>query len=449
VEGLTALPAHRLAELVRAHEVSATEVLAAHLDRLDSLNPGLNAVVQVAPDAMDRAAAADAALAGGEDPGPLHGVPFTAKDNLETVGVVTAIGVPERAATVSAADATAVARLRAAGGILLGKTNCPPWGAGLETDNPVYGRTANPYDPARTPGGSSGGEAAAVAAGLSPCGLGTDSGGSLRVPAHFCGVATLKPTTGLVPVTGVVDDEGPIGSLGDPRTQLGPIARSVADLAVLLGVLAGPDGRDAGVAPVPVGDPAAVRVEGLRVAVQTGAGSGPPTPGTAATVAAAAGALAGAGAVVEEAAPPGDGHALTLEVWRSYGPGMGSQALYRLLRRWDRYRSDLGGWMAAWDAILSPVYDCPAPPHGATTTAELRDAARWTTPWSLAGWPCAVVRCGTSPDGLPIGVQVVAGPWRDDLALALAAHLESTLGGWQPPPGYQPSSSRRSSSMPK
>jgi amidase len=332
-------------------------------------------------------------------------VPFTAKDNLETEGVVTAVGVPERATTVPARDATAVARLRAAGGILLGKTNCPPWGAGLETDNPVYGRTGNPYDPARTPGGSSGGEAAAVAAGLSPCGLGTDSGGSLRVPAHCCGVATLKPTSGLVPVTGVVDDEGPIGALSDPRTQLGPLARSVGDLALLLGVLAGPDGRDAGVAPVPPGDPAA---------------------------------------------PPGGGHALTLEVWRSYRPGADSLALYGLLRRWDRWRAGLLEWMAGWDAVLTPVYDCPAPPHGATGDPGLRDAVRWTTPWSMAGWPCAVVRCGTSPDGLPIGVQVVAAPWRDDLALALAAHLEAALGGWRPPPaGYQPSSSRRSSSIPK
>jgi amidase len=433
VEGLTALPAHRLARLLRARQVSATEVLAAHLDRLAVVNPRLHAVVQVAPDAMDRARAADQALARGEAAGPLHGVPFTAKDNLETRGLVTAIGVPERAALVPAADATAVARLRAAGGILLGKTNCPPWGTGLETANPLYGRTVNPYDPTRTPGGSSGGEAAAVAAGLSPCGLGTDSGGSLRVPAHFCGVATLKPTAGLVPVTGVVDDEGPIGPLGDPRTQVGPVARSVADLALLLAVLAGPDGRDAGAVPVPVGDPAAVRLEGLRVAVDTGAGSPRSTPETTATVAAAAGALAGAGAAVEEAAPPGDGHALTVEVWRSYDPGVDSQALYRLLRRWDRYRTDLLDWVAAWDAILTPVYDRPAPPHGATDTPELRDAARWTTPWSLAGWPCAVVRCGTSSEGLPIGVQVVAPPWHDHLALALAAHLETTLGGWRPP----------------
>jgi amidase len=435
VEDLTALPAHRLARMLRARELSAAELLAAQLDRMDSVNPRLNAVVRLAPDAMDRARQADQALARGEPPGPLHGVPFTAKDNFETEGVVTAVGVPERAAVVPAADATAVARLRAAGGILLGKTNCPPWGGGLETTNPLDGRTVNPYDPARTPGGSSGGEAAAVAAALSPCGIGTDSGGSLRVPAHFCGVATLKPTNGLVPVTGVVDDEGPIGALSDPRTQPGPLARSVEDLRLLLGVLAGPDARDAGVAPVPLGDPAAVRVEGLRVALHAGPGSPGPTTETSATVAAAAAALAGAGAAVEEARPPGDGHALTVEVWRSYGPGVGSQDLYRLLRRWDRYRAELGAWMTGWDAILTPVYDCPAPPHGATETPELRDAVRWTTPWSMAGWPCAVVRCGTSAEGLPIGVQVVAPAWRDDLALALAARLEAALGGWRPPPG--------------
>jgi amidase len=449
VEDLTALPAHRLAALLAGREVSAAEVVAAHLERIERVNPRLNAVVQLAPDALERARAADHALAAGQAPGPLHGVPFTAKDNLETAGVVTAIGVPERAATVPAADATAVARLRAAGGILLGKTNCPPWGGGLETGNPVYGRTVNPWDPARTPGGSSGGEAAAVAAGLSPCGLGTDSGGSLRVPAHFCGVATLKPTAGLVPVTGVVDDEGPIGALSDPRTQLGPIARTVADLGLLLAVLAGPDGHDAGVAPVPPGDPATVRVEGLRVALHAGGAAptpatvtaaagalpaGVPTPGTAATVTAAAGALAAAGARVEEATPPGDGHALTREVWRSYRSGGDSLELYRLLRRWDRYRAGLLEWMTAWDAVLTPVYDRPAPPHGATETPELRDAVRWTTPWSLTGWPCAVVRCGTSSEGLPIGVQVITGPWHDHVALAVAACLEAALGGWHPPP---------------
>ena len=216
-------PARRLARRLPPREVSAAELLAAHLDRLEAVNPLVNAVVRRAPDALDRARAADQALARGEEPGPLHGVPFTAKDNLETRGVVTAIGVPERAGTVPPADATAVARLRAAGGILLGKTNCPPraaasrpttrWTAGPTT--PTTGRS-DPGRQQRRRGRGGGGRR------CSPCGLGTDSGGSLRVPAHFCGVATLKPTNGLVPVTGVLDDDGPIGALSDPRTQARP-----------------------------------------------------------------------------------------------------------------------------------------------------------------------------------------------------------------------------------
>jgi len=393
VEGLTGLPAHRLARMLRAREVSAAELLAAHLDRLEAVNPLVNAVVRLAPDAMDRARAADQALAGGEQPGPLHGVPFTAKDNFETRGVVTAIGVPGRAGTVPQADATAVARMRAAGGIPLGKTNCPPWGGGLETDNPLDGRTDNPDDRARTPGGSSGGEAAAVAAALSPCGLGTDSVGSLRVPAHFCGVATLKPTSGLVPVTGVIDDDGPIGALSDPRTQPGPVARSVADLTLLLGVLAGPDGRDGGVAPVPPGDPAAVRVEGLRMAVHTGAGSPGPTPETTATVTAAAEALASAGAAVEEARPPGDGHASPSRSGVPTAPGWAA-------------RSSTGSCAAG--------------------TA--------TGPSWAPGWPAGT----RSSPGATTSPWPSPPTWRPPSA-AGAPHRCS----------YQPSSSRRSSSMPK
>ena len=178
-----------------------------------------------------------------------------------------AIGDAERAGAIPDDDATVVARLRAAGAILLGKTNCPPYGGGIETDNPVYGRTNNPYDLERTPGGSSGGEAAAIAAGCSPCGLGTDSGASVRLPAHFCGLAALKPTSGRVPVTGVIDDLGQIGALGDPRTQVGILARSVADVALILELVSGPDGRDGGVPPVPLCAPDAADLPGLRVAV--------------------------------------------------------------------------------------------------------------------------------------------------------------------------------------
>ena len=168
--------------------------------------------------------------------------------------------------------------MREAGAILIGKTNCPTYGGGIETDNPVHGRTNNPYDLGRTPGGSSGGEAAAIAAGCSPCGLGTDSGASVRLPAHFCGLAALKPTSGRVPVTGVIDDLGQIGSLGDPRTQIGILARSAADVALVLGAVAGPDARDGGVAPMPLREPGDVR--GLRVAMHTHNGLATPTRAT-------------------------------------------------------------------------------------------------------------------------------------------------------------------------
>src|SRR3954469_1831960 len=251
-----------LASLVRERAASAEEIVTAHLRRIEEVDGVLNAVVAL--DAERALAAAREADAGRGPDGPLRGVPFTVKDNVEAAGLEMAIGATERIGVVPASDATAVRRLRAAGGILLGKTNCPEYGGGIETDNAVYGRTSNPHDLSRTCGGSSGGEAAAVAAGMSACGVGTDSGASVRLPAHFCGVAALKPTAGRVPVTGVIDDEGQIGALGDPRTQVGPLARSVADVALLLGVLSGPDGVDGGVPPVPLGSPGHVR--GLRVA---------------------------------------------------------------------------------------------------------------------------------------------------------------------------------------
>ena len=238
--------------------------------------------------------------------------------------------------------------------------------------NEVYGRTNNPYDLTRTPGGSSGGEAAIVAAGGSPCGLGTDSGGSIRLPAHFCGLATIKPTAGLVPLTGVLDEEGPIGTMADPRTQVGPLARFVEDVALALRVIAGPDGSDGGVAPVPLGDPGAVEVRVLRVAVYFANKVTEPTPETRAVVESAATELRAAGATVEEALHPAGGHELTREVWRSYDGKMRTDELYRLLRRWDAYRSEMLAFARRYDVVLCPVFACPAVPHGGTSSPELK-----------------------------------------------------------------------------
>ena len=400
--------------------MSAVEVLEAHLARIEVVNGAVNAVVQ-----LDAERALEAARRSRS--GPLGGVPVTCKDNFEAAGLEMAIGAADRAGVVPPRDATAVARLRGAGAVLLGKTNCPEYGGGIETDNAVYGRTSNPHDVSRTCGGSSGGEAAAVAAGMSACGIGTDSGASVRLPAHFCGVAALKPTAGRVPVTGVIDDEGQIGALGDPRTQVGPLARSVADVALLLGVLSGPDGVDAGVPPVGLGSPGDVRR--LRVAVFSSYDHASADAGTAAVLEDAAGALRDAGAVVSEAVPPAGGHDLTIEVWRSYGDQTG---LYRLLRRWDAFRSAMLAWGARFDLLLSPVFAGPAPPHGTLSGWSGVDPTSFTTPHSLTGWPAASVPCGASPEGLPIGIQVIAHPWRDDVALAGAMALEAALGGRSP-----------------
>lgn len=411
-------------------EISACELIATHLEHIESINPVINAIVRLDGErAMNRAARIDRLLAAGESPGVLAGVPFTVKDNMETAGIVTAIGVPERRDVIPARDATVVHRMKSAGAILLGKTNCPPWGGGLETDNPVYGRTTNPFDRNRTPGGSSGGEAAAIASGMSPCGLGTDSGGSLRYPAHFCGIAAIKPTAGMVPLTGSLDDNGQLGSIRDPRTQVGPMARSVDDLALMLDIISGPDNIDPAVVPVRLAvDGDVVRARSLRVAVQFGNDEVESTADTLATVQAAAQILAEDGADVTPVDLPDEGLLLSRDIWRSYGGAMTSAELYELFAEWDAYRSRLLVWFQDYDLILRPVNATPAAAHGAADPAAL-----CTLPFSLTGWPAVTVRCGTSPDGLPIGVQIVAHPWQDRLALNVAAVLEKKLGGWRAP----------------
>ena len=412
--------ASELAQAIRGRERSAPEVVDAHLRRIETVNPRVNAVVQVDGErALAQAREADAALARGEATGPLHGVPFTVKDNLEAAGIEMTIGAPERRGVVAERDAVVVARMRAAGAILLGKTNCPAYGGGIETDNEVYGRTNNPYDLERTPGGSSGGEAAAIAAGCSPCGFGTDSGASVRLPAHFCGLAALKPTAGRVSLTGVLDDLGQIGELSDPRTQVGILGRSVEDVALLLGVATDE--------PVPLPD-----LRGQRVAVHTDNGLHTPTPDTVEAVEAAAEALGGA----EAAMHPGGGHELTIEVWRSYGDEMRANELYDVLRRWDAYRARMLDWFAAYDLVVCPIFPEPARHHGDMNRPGAMDPTSYTTPYSLTGWPAATVRAGTSPEGLPIGVQLVAHPGRDDVALAAAREVERALGGYREPPGY-------------
>jgi amidase len=446
-----------LARAIRAKEISSAEVVHACLERIEAVNPTLNAVVQVRADAARaEAQAADAALARGQITGPLHGVPMTIKDSLDTAGVITTGGTTGRATYMPTQDATVVARLRMAGAIVLGKTNTPELTLSGETDNLVYGRTNNPYDLTRTPGGSSGGAGAIIAAGGSPLDIGSDTRGSIRLPAHFNGIAGIKPTSGRVPRTGHLVPWG-LGAV-DALTQLGPLARYVEDLVLTLPIIAGVDWSDPAIVPMPLGDPQAVTLKGLRVALYTYNGILAATPDTVAAVHQAATALTEAGALVHEDRPAplvraaelcntlsaADGLAWVRRLLQRAGTTaihpqlqkrleevrpLSVDAFTALLEEVDRLRSAMLTFIQHYDLILCPVCAFPAPPHG--TTLSL---ISYTDVYNLTGWPGAVVRGGTSSEGLPIGVQIVARPWREDVALAVGQYLEAALGGWQQPP---------------
>jgi amidase len=461
IDNPTYASAAALARAIRNKEVSSEEVVNAHLQRIEAVNPRLNAVVQiVAAEALGQARAADAALASGTVRGPLHGVPMTIKDCLDTAGVISTGGTTGRATFVPDHDATVVARLRAAGAILLGKTNTPELTLAYETDNLIYGRTNNPHDLSRTSGGSSGG-AAIVAAGGSPFDIGSDTGGSLRVPSHFCGTATIRPTSGRVPRTGHIL---PPAGVMDALTQIGPTARYVEDLALTLPIIAGVDWRDPAIVPMPFWDPEQVDLKTLRVAMHTDNGIVSPTSESVETLRAAAAALAHAGMTVTEARPAGieqtfdlfmglfaaDGGAGIQMLLQMYGTTEVSPAIQGVLElvsanplstaqfgglivQLDLFRSTMLSFMQAYDVILCPACAHPAPPHGSSYRAEELRGYSYTQTYNLTGWPAAVVCGGTSREGLPIGIQIVARPWREDVALAVAQYLENALGGWKAP----------------
>ena len=433
-------PLSRLAELIATRKVSSHELVAACLERIAEVNPVLNAVVQLRSDAaLAEAETADRQVARGELRGPLHGIPFTVKDWIDAVGLPCTGGAVEHRHRSPARDATTVARLRAAGGILLGKTN-------VGVQNAAYGRTNNPYNPLYSPAGSSSGEAAIIAAGGSPLGLGSDSGGSIRQPAHCCGVAGLKPTTGRVPLTGHFPFISPTL---DPRTVIGPLARHVEDLAFTLPIIAGIDWEDPSAVPAPLGEMAEAHLPGIRVALYLDHPGFTPDPDIVAITRAAARALADAGLRVEEVGPPGleDVYPTTLDYWRrpesaspdrwvrggifdprQLGPMTHAEDVERSLFTWDRLRRRMLPFIAAYPLVLSPAAEKPAMPHG-----EDPGGIPYTLTWSLVGYPAVVVRAGSSAAGMPIGIQIAAAPWREDLALAAAAAVERALGGWRPP----------------
>lgn len=447
-----------LAAAIRQKRVSSLEVVEACLKRIEQVNSQINAMVYLTADRARAAAkAADASLARGKILGPLHGVPFSIKDSLDAAGVVSTAGTIGWAKRVPTKDATVVTRLRAAGGVLLGKTNTPEFTWSDETDNAVYGRTNNPYDLTRTPGGSSGGPVALVATGGSPFDVGSDTGNSIRMPAHYCGVAGLKATHGRIPKTGhAISYRG----IMESWTQLGPIARTVDDLARLIPILSGIDDEDPYGMPVPLLDSRRVVMAGLRVVFFTDNGVQKPTAETAEVVRSAAMALQKAGARVEERLPAGlnranelwheiagaDGGAWlkrlletagtpnggTVSGWFADAKPVSAERLTLLVEQLDEVRGQLRRMMESVDLIICPAMAFPAVKHGGSNAAGYGDS--YNEPHNITGWPVAVVRGGTSPEGLPIGVQCVAKAWREDVALAAAKVIETALGGWKAPP---------------
>jgi len=448
-----------IAGRIARREFSAIEVMQAHLARIDQVNGILNAVVAMdVESALRQAAEVDRRLARGEEPCVLTGVPVTIKDSFDTVGLVSTAGTEGRRAHLPAKDATVVQRLRQTGAIVIGKTNTPELTMGSSTDNTIYGRTHNPYDLSKSPAGSSGGSVAIVAAGGSALDIGSDTGGSIRNPAHVCGLAGLKPTVGRVPLTGhvVSHDFGFLGFL----TQAGPIARRVDDLALALTVIAGPDDIDPLAQPVPLPD--LQRKAGrLRVAWFTSNGQVSADPSVAATTRAAAEALEDAGAQVSEVIPPllanieeiygklrdADGarcisgllkrcgtttHSERMRMRIARAKILDGAAIAELFECMSRLNSGMLGFMRQYDVLV-----CPPAAHAAQTHEELATSTYedWVfqTAFNVTGWPAAVVRAGQTAKGLPIGIQVAAKPWREDLVLATARLIEEALGGYVPP----------------
>jgi Asp-tRNA(Asn)/Glu-tRNA(Gln) amidotransferase A subunit family amidase len=466
---ITFLSAVSMAEQIRQKKISPTELLEAHLARIEKLNPRLNAFVQVdAEGARRQAALAQAAVMRGENLGPLHGIPVSIKSSIDVAGLRCEAGTKLRAGNVADKDAPLVARLWQAGAIILGVTNTPELLMAWETDNLLYGRTNNPWDLSRTPGGSSGGEAAAIASGCSAGGVGSDGGGSIRVPAHFSGICGLKPTPGRIPATGHFPTSvGPFALIG----VVGPMARTVADLKTLFEVMQGPDDGDPSAAPVPLRKVGPADLQNIRIGYFEDDGRTPVTSETRATVRKAAAGLQSAGLLVESFRPQGlelarqlwwrffgiaggmllgpmtQGHEADLSPilkefssWVAAEPSHSGQTLLDTWVQRDLVRMQILAEMRAHPILVCPVASVPAFKHGERSwnvdgqNVQYLDAWSYCEWFNLLGFPAAVVPVGSSPEGLPIGVQIVGRPWEEELVLEVAATIENECGGFRAPP---------------
>jgi amidase len=453
--------ASSLARRIWSREVSAGELLSLYVRRIERLNAPINAVVTLDLErATARAAEADRATARGESWGPLHGVPVTLKDTQSTEGIRTTAGYPRLSSYVPASDGTIAARLKGAGAILFGKTNTALLAYDQQTTNPIFGRTNNPWDLARTSSGSSGGAVAALAAGLTGLDVGSDAGGSIRVPAHCCGVYGLKPTFGRVSQAGHIPDLPGMPRLDWVLSASGPLARSLDDVALALHVIAGPDGKDSTVPPVVRADAGMVEPRRLKVAwVRTFPGA-PVSKEIAASLESLANRLAEAGVQVEEVHPSVSFdeqweiyQTLSNATWRlraklggiaEVDDGEPAPPMEAVIAAMDGRERVIAGWeqfFGQWDVLLCPPCMTAAYPHcdrGSPILVDGREAryddeCRHVYEFNVSGHPALVCPLALTRDGLPIGVQMVAARWADDRLLAIAGSFAPYLRAFAPP----------------
>ncbi|MGM4953381.1 amidase [Bradyrhizobium sp. 604_D8_N2_3] len=455
-DDIVKMDATRISQLIAQRELSPVEVMRAHLDRIAAVNPRLNAIVTLADGAIEGARTAEAAVMSGAQLGPLHGVPFTVKDGIDTAGVLTQRGSPIFRGRVPDTDATVVARLKAAGAILIAKTNPPEFSYSIETDNLLTGQTNNPWNLDYTPSGSSGGESAAIAAGMSPLGVGSDLSISLRGPAAHTGVVGFKATHGRMPMTGHWPRV--------PRRfwHIGPMARSVRDVALAYSLMAGPDGADGFSVSSPSLDTGlgTKSTRELRVGWMASPGFfGPIDPEVVATVKAAAHALRIAGYHVEQVRLPvveqTDANSVLwqlqqmesrsefekvtagheAEIFRHAklvldAPDTPIADFVAAEQAIERLRDSFAEYFQRYDVLLCPVTPFPATKHGLNdlvvdgVTVSPFHVMSATSPFSLTGMPALSMRFGTSHDGLPIGVQIVSSWLAESTVLKIASLLE-------------------------
>lgn len=452
----------KIAHAIKNKSLSSEEITRACLDRIEEVNTKINAVVQIADErAIKEAQQCDKKLSSGESLGPLHGVPITLKDSIDTEGIISTGGTMGRKDFIPTVDAPVASRLRKAGAVLLGKTNTPELTLSGETNNLIYGRTSNPFDLDRSPGGSSGGSAAILAVGGSYLDLGSDTGGSIREPAHLNGITGIKPTSGRTPRTGHIVPY--TGGIMDSLTQIGPMARYVEDLKLSLPIICGPDNIDPSVIPVPMGNPDDVDTKQLKIGFYTSNGVVNADENIVRVIGDVVNQLDGHNYQIEQVTFPNMSQLVSLssQLREAGSAGM----ILRLLKKYnttepgpdlDGYFTDAGlkqvssldpeliekidlaksqalQFMSGFDALICPPSKCIARPHKASHGDTFKDWS-YITVLNLLGWPGASVRAGTSlEEGLPVGVQVIANPWREDIVLALLGDIESLMQGYQQP----------------